>query len=125
MDLLQNLLKAPPVRNELRGQLNALGANQDAIASSSWLSDLIKLAISYAQITLEDEGMWDIDVNLFLSEETSVTANYTSRSCASDLIMVLNDWLKTPFMDCFLACVRAIISNSSSSYVNFLSPTGE
>lgn len=120
MDFFQNLLRAPPVRNELRGQLSAMGANHEALTNSSWLSDVIRLAISYAQITMEDEGMWDVDVNLFLSEEASVTANYTARTCASDLVLALNDWLKTPVMDCYLACVRAIISNPSSSYVLFL-----
>ncbi|KAJ5123278.1 Armadillo-like helical [Penicillium atrosanguineum] len=74
LDLIQTLLKAPPVKAELQQQLQNAGA---AAGSSGWLVEIMKLSSSYAQITSEEEGLWDVDVNLFLSEETSVTANYT------------------------------------------------
>jgi hypothetical protein len=48
----------------------------------SWLPEIMKLASSYAQITTEEEALWEIDVNLFLSEETSVPA-FWSCCCSS------------------------------------------
>ncbi|KAI5285849.1 hypothetical protein KEM52_002260 [Ascosphaera acerosa] len=89
LDFMQSLLKAPPVRAELETQLR----DSSPADSSGWLPQVVATAMSYAQITAEEEGLWDIDVNLFLSEETSVTANYTPRSCAADLVIRLGEWL--------------------------------
>ena len=90
LDFLQSCIRAPPVRKELEKQLTPT----DDASQSSWMLKLIELASSYAQITNEEEGMWEIDVNVFLSEETSVTANYTARIASGDLAIKLGEWLK-------------------------------
>ncbi|PYH43974.1 putative importin beta-5 subunit [Aspergillus saccharolyticus JOP 1030-1] len=113
LDLIQTLLKAPPVKAELQQQLQNAG---QAVASSSWLPEILKLAGAYAQITSEEEGLWDIDVNLFLSEETSVTANYTPRTCSGDLVVKLGEWLKTTAVEGLHAHLNTVFSDPSSTW---------
>ncbi|ODM19587.1 hypothetical protein SI65_04572 [Aspergillus cristatus] len=113
LDLLQALLKAPPVKAELQQQLQNAG---QAATTSTWLPEILKLASSYAQITSEEEGLWDIDVNLFLSEETSVTANYTPRTCSGDLVIKLGEWLKNISVEGLLAYINVLFADNSSTW---------
>lgn len=112
LDLIQALLKAPPVKAELQQQLQNAG---QAAATSSWLPEIMKLAVSYAPITSEEECLWDIDVNLFLSEETSVTANYTPRTCSGDLVIKVGEWLKNTSVEGLLAYVNGLFTDASST----------
>ncbi|KAL3478607.1 armadillo-type protein [Aspergillus californicus] len=113
LDFIQSLLKAPPVKAELLQQLQNAG---QTATTTGWLPEMIKLASSYAQITSEEEGLWDIDVNLFLSEETSVTANYTPRACSGDLVIKLGEWLKDATGQSLLAYLNSVFSDSSSTW---------
>ncbi|KAJ5587097.1 uncharacterized protein N7459_002862 [Penicillium hispanicum] len=113
LDLIQALLKAPPVKAELQQQLQNAGA---AASSSSWLPEIMKLASSYAQITSEEEVLWEIDVNLFLSEETSVTANYTPRTCSGDLIIKAGEWLKQTAAEGLLNYLNIAFADASASW---------
>lgn len=113
LDLVQSLLKAPPVRTGLETQLKAAGDNA---ATSSWLPEVLKVIIGYAQITEEDKNLWDSDVNLFLSEETSVTAMYTPRLCAADVILKLNEWLKDIVLSSLLHRIHSIYSDGTSTW---------
>ncbi|EEQ35152.1 KapG [Microsporum canis CBS 113480] len=113
LDLLQALLRAPPVRIELENQLKLAGATA---SSSSWLPEMMKLVVSYAQITTEEEGLWDIDVNLYLSEETSVTANYTPRTCGGDLVIRLGEWLKRAAVDGLLSYTNSLFADPSTGW---------
>lgn len=112
LDLIQALLKAPPVKAELQQQLQNAGA---AASSSSWLPEIMKLASSYAQITSEEEVLWEIDVNLFLSEETSVTANYTPRTCSGDLVIKAGEWLKQTAAEGLLNYLNTTFADASAS----------
>ncbi|KAI5304665.1 hypothetical protein KEM56_006158, partial [Ascosphaera pollenicola] len=113
LDLMQSLLKAPPVRTELEGQLKAAGANA---ATSSWLPEVLKVVINYAQITEEDKNLWDADVNLFLSEETSVTAMYTPRLCAADVVIRFGEWLNDVILESLLQRIHFIFSDGTSTW---------
>lgn len=106
LDFMQACLRAPPVRKELEAQV-AAGTG------ASWISDVIKIAVAYAQITVEEEGLWDIDVNVFLSEEVSVTANYTPRSACGDLVIKLGDWLSGVTIDGLLAYTRTLYAENA------------
>ena len=112
LDLIQALLKAPPVKAELQQQIQTAGA---AASSTGWLPEIMKLASSYAQITSEEEGLWEIDVNLFLSEETSVTANYTPRTCSGDLVVKIGEWLKQTAVEGLSSYLNAVFANGSAS----------
>ncbi|KAI5298694.1 hypothetical protein KEM55_003052, partial [Ascosphaera atra] len=112
LDFMQSLIKAPPVRAELQAQL----AGAADVSSGSWLPEVLRLVVEYAQITTEEEGLWDIDVNLFLSEETSVTANYTPRSCAADLVLRLGEWLKRDVVTSLLHVLNTVFADEAASW---------
>lgn len=107
LDFMQACLRAPPVRAELEQQLQ-----QSTDATSTWVFEVMKLAVAYAQITTEEEGLWNFDVNIFLSEETSVTANYTSRTACGDLVIKLGEWLTQPTLQGLLAYSRTLYSSA-------------
>ena len=104
LDFMQACLKAAPVRKELEEQLDAQEANQ-----TNWMSEVVKLIVAFSQITMEEEALWDIDVNIFLSEETSLTTNYTSRTACGDLIVMLGEWKS-------LATVNGLLNHTRSLY---------
>jgi hypothetical protein len=107
LDFMQACLRAPPVRAQLEQEL----ATQSP--ETSWVTEVMKLAVAYAQITTEEEGLWDIDVNIFLSEETSVTANYTPRTACGDLVIKLGEWLTEPTISGLLSYTRALYSEAN------------
>lgn len=106
LDFMQACLRAPPVRKELEQQLNSAGPG--------WITEVMKIAVAYGQITTEEEGMWDIDVNVFLSEEVNVTANYTPRTAAGDLVIKLAEWLQAPTLDGLLSYTRTLYAENAS-----------
>lgn len=105
LDFLQACLRAPPVKKELEQQLKS--------QSGSWMTEVMKIAVAYAQITNEEEGLWDIDVNVFLSEEANVTANYTPRSACGDLVIKLGEWLTNATVEGLLSYTRSLYSENA------------
>lgn len=67
LDFLNQCMRATPVQKELEAQLNGRPAHE-----APWVVDLMKLLVAYSRITSEEEELWDIDVSLYLAEETSV-----------------------------------------------------
>ena len=106
LDFFNACLKAVPVKKDLESQLQQAGGVKDGI----WLTELMKLLVAYSQITTEEEGLWNIDVNIFLSEETSVTANYTPRTACGDLAIKLAEWLKSAPVEALLLYSRSLLS---------------
>lgn len=112
LDFLQSCLRAPPVKEELESALNANGG----ILNTPWMADMMKLATAYGQITSEEEELWEIDVNLFLAEETSVTANYTARTACGDLLIKLGEWLHQGALEGLLAYTTSLFTNPEASW---------
>lgn len=110
LDFLQSCFRASPVQKELEAQLQANGG----IQSTSWVADVMKLAVTYAQITMEEESLWDFDVNVFLAEETAVTGNYTARIACGDLIIKLGEWLHQGAVEGLLVYTRTIFNDANS-----------
>ena len=111
LDFVQACLRAPPVRAHLGADLqfrHGVPSGQPA-----WLDDMVKLAVAYAEITTEEEALWEMDVNLFLSEETSVTANYTPRIACGDLLIKLSEWVRMLAVERLLAYTQTVCSNPS------------
>ena len=92
LDLLNQLFRARPVQTELNMQLKAPG-------STPWMAELMKMLVAYSRITCEEEGLWEVDCSLYLAEETSVTANYTARTAAGDLLIKLGEWFSQDTLD--------------------------
>ncbi|QIW99728.1 hypothetical protein AMS68_005246 [Peltaster fructicola] len=109
LDFLQACLRAPPVRKELEQQTQAAAGT-----TPSWLLEIMRVAVAYAQITMEEEGLWDIDVNVFLSEETNVTANYTPRTACGDLVIKLGEWMNTKTIEALLTYTRSLYNETST-----------
>ena len=109
LDFMQACLRAPPVRTELEQQLRTSANPQD-----TWITKVMELAVAYAQITTEEEGLWNFDVNVFLSEETSVTANYTPRTACGDLVIKLGDWLSAATVEALLTYTRSLYNTAQS-----------
>lgn len=112
LDFLQSCLRAPPVQKELEAQLQ----QQGGVSGTSWVMDVMKLAVGYAQIPKEEEDLWDIDVNLFLAEETSVTANYTARTACGDLLIKLGEWLNQGALEGLLAYTQLLFASESATW---------
>ena len=112
LDFMQSCLRAPPVRKELEGQLQHAQADSKGLQVDTWVTEVMKLAVAYAQITTEEEGLWDIDVNIFLSEETSVTANYTPRTACGDLVIKLAEWLSKLTTEGLFAYTKTVFTTA-------------
>jgi importin-9 len=113
IDFMQNLLKAPPVKAELQRQLKHVSSEPQSVG---WMQEIMQLVISYAQITTEEEGLWEIDVNLFLSEETALTANYTPRAaCGALIVSGLVEWLKEVPVEALLISCKGLSSEPSTT----------
>ncbi|KAJ8060212.1 hypothetical protein OCU04_010555 [Sclerotinia nivalis] len=112
LDFLQSCLRAPPVQKELEAQLQA----NSSVSTTPWVVDVMKLAVNYAQIPKEEEELWDIDVNLFLAEETSVTTQYTLRMACGDLLIKLGEWLSHGAFEGLLAYTQMIFSSNAATW---------
>lgn len=95
LDFLNQCFRAAPVQAELEGQLNA-HANAHEVP---WMVEIMKLLVGYSGVTREEEGLWDVDCSLYLAEETSVTANYTARTAAGDLLIKMGEWFNEKTID--------------------------
>lgn len=113
LDLLRSLLGVRPVKKEL---MNYLEQTAPASPEKEWVADVMRLLVSYSEITTEEEGLWEIDVNVFLSEESSETANYTPRNACSDLVDVIATWLPKQAMETLLAYARTVSQDGNSSW---------
>jgi hypothetical protein len=113
LDFMQSCLKAAPVRKELESQLQK---NHAGVATAPWVIDVMKLAVSYAQITVEEEGLWEIDVNIYLSEETSLTANYTPRTACGDLVIKLAEWLQRGALEGLLSYAKEVYGSNNATW---------
>lgn len=112
LDFLSSCLRAPPVQKELEAQIQ----QHSGVSATPWIMDVMKLAISYAQIPKEEEDLWDIDVNLFLAEETSVTANYAARTACGDLLIKLGEWLNQGALEGLLTYTQMLFASETATW---------
>lgn len=115
LDFMQGCLRAPPVRKQLEYRLEQAVAHADGATnghgSENWVDEIVQLAIAYAHITTEEEALWTIDVNTFLSEEASVTANYTPRSACGGLMTRLGEWLLAATTTSLLTRIKSVFAD--------------
>ena len=91
LDLICTMIGDKNVRRELETQLSSETTTNGSYGGS-WFAEVMQVLIGYSQITVDDEGMWEIDVNIFLAEETAETSNYSTRSACSNLVVKLCNW---------------------------------
>jgi hypothetical protein len=112
LDFLNQLMRAPPVQKVLQAQLDS----HAAVHETPWVLDLMKLVTSYSRITQEEEGLWDIDVSLYLAEETSVSSNYTARTACGDLLIKLGEWLGSRALDGLFAYTNTLFTGGNADW---------
>lgn len=107
LDLLNQCMRASPVQKQLEAQLQAHSAAHE----TPWMIDLMKLTAAYARIIREEEDLWDIDVSLYLAEETSVTANYTARTACGDMLIKLGEWIGSQALEGLFAYTKTLFAD--------------
>lgn len=110
LDFLTGCLRAGPVQKQLQAQIDQSGA----VHETQWVLDLMKLATSYAQIAREEQELWEIDVGLYLAEETSVSANYTPRTASGDILIKMGEWLKQRALEGLFAHTKTLFAADAS-----------
>ncbi|KAJ9138132.1 Importin subunit beta-5 [Pleurostoma richardsiae] len=111
LDFLNQCMRAPPVQKELEAQLNGRPVHE-----TPWMLDLMKLLVSYSCITREEEDLWEIDISLYLAEETSVTANYTARTACGDLLIKLGEWLQQRALEGLFAHTKSLFPRDGANW---------
>ena len=112
IDFLNQCFRSPPVKAELDGQLKA-HANA---ADCPWMIEIMKMLVTYSRVTREEEDLWDIDCSLYLAEETSVTANYTSRTAAGDLLIKMGEWFNNDTVNGLFSYTKTLFPGDGSSW---------
>ncbi|KAL8781858.1 MAG: hypothetical protein Q9213_005799 [Squamulea squamosa] len=111
LDYIQTLVGSVTVKRELDAQIAPEKLSNGAF-DGTWIAQIMTILVGFSQITQEDEALWEFDVNVFLSEETSETANYSPRNACSYLVQKL---CKYPVLDSLLAHTRAIHEDGLSN----------
>lgn len=114
LDFLNQCFRAPPVQAELDSQLNAHASAHEV----PWMIDIMKLLVGYSQVIREEEELWDIDCSLYLAEETSVSANYTARTAAGDLLVKMGEWFNQKTIDGLFGYTKSLFSTAESNWRN-------
>jgi hypothetical protein len=73
----------------------------------------MQLATSYSRVTQEEEGLWDIDVSLYLAEETSVSSNYTARTACGDFLIKVGEWLHHRALEGLFAYSKTLFTGNT------------
>ena len=109
LDYLCTLLGSAIVKHELDAQINQSGATPNA----TWITQILAITVGFSHIPTEDTEMWELDVNCFLSEETSETANYSARTACSELVKKLSDF-PWPIPESLLAYSKTVYEDPLS-----------
>lgn len=110
LDLIHQFLRAPPVQAQLESQLKAHASAQE----TPWLIEIMKTLVAFSRITQEDEGLWDIDCSLYLAEEASASANYTSRTAAGDVLIKLGEVYNQAALDGLFGYTQTLFTGDSA-----------
>lgn len=112
IDFLNQCFRSPPVKAELETQLQAHSSGQDV----PWIIDIMRLLVSFSRITQEEEMLWEIDCSLFFAEEASVSANYTARTAAGDLLIKLGEWFNEKALDGLFGYTKSLFPGGESAW---------
>ncbi|EHK17912.1 uncharacterized protein TRIVIDRAFT_210243 [Trichoderma virens Gv29-8] len=111
LDFLNQCFRAPPVQAELDSHLQAHASGHEV----PWMMDLMKMLVGYSRVTREEQELWDFDCSLYLAEETSVTANYTARTAAGDLLIKLGEWFNEKTVDGLFGHTKSLFPGEGPS----------
>lgn len=112
LDYIQTLLNTSAIKRELDVQLAPESLTNGA-HDTNMMIQILAVAAGYSQITAEDADLWEIDVNVFLSEETSETANYSARNACAALVTKLCSY-NWPVLENLLTYSNSVFADGSS-----------
>jgi importin-9 len=112
LDVMHQFLKAKPIDEKLRQQL----AESASPAQTQWMMQMMQMLTAFSRITQEEEGLWDIDCSLYLAEEASASANYTSRTCAGDVLIKLGELYNQTALEGLVAYTKLLFETSSPDW---------
>ena len=71
IEFLSDLLRSTELQRQLAGSL---------YTDPTYVSSMMALLVTYISVAAEEEGMWGVDINIFLQGETSViSSSYITR----------------------------------------------
>ena len=114
IDYLQNLLEAPLVQQHLNDMKEA-DKTSNGNSVSTWLASVLRTLVTFSSITKEAEEMWELDFNVFLSEETFAETNNTPRSVCAGFVWKVCGWFPKETFESLLAYTKEIFEASTSS----------
>ena len=114
LDYIQTLLNTSIIKHELDMQLTP-GSMANGSSSNTWIQQILATAVGYSQILTEDEELWEVDINVFLSEETSETANYSARNACAGLATKLCSY-NWPVLESLLTHSKIAFEGGASKY---------
>lgn len=112
LDYIQTLLNTSAIKRELDVQL-APESIANGTHNANWITQILAVAVGYSHILTEDAELWEVDVNVFLSEETSETAHYSARNACAGLATKLCSY-NWPVLECLLTYSKTIFEDPSS-----------
>lgn len=113
LDYIRTLLNTSIIKRELDIQL-APESMASGTNNTTWIQQILATAVGYSQILTEDEELWEVDINVFLSEETSETANYSARSACAGLASKLCSY-NWPVLESLLAHGKTVFQGEAST----------
>ena len=116
IDFLQALLDAPAVKSRLDAMItDELQGKGDGI--SQWVMEVMGSLVNFSAITSESEGLWDIDFNVFLSEETFAETNTSPRSSCAAFVWRLSSLLPSQTLKSVVGYMKMIWEDANPRYV--------
>lgn len=112
LDFLNQCFRAAPVQAELDGQLQAHASAADV----PWMMEIMQMLVGYSRVMREEEELWDIDCSLYLAEETSVSANYTPRIAAGDLLIKMGEWFKHKTLEGLFGYTKSLFQGEGAGW---------
>lgn len=112
LDYLHTLLNTSAIKRELDAQLQPEDTSNGP-HDRTWITQLLALAVGYSHILTEDAEIWELDVNVFLSEETSETANYSARHACIGIVQKLCGY-NWPVLESLLGYTKSTFDEGSS-----------
>lgn len=113
LDYIRTLLNTSIIKRELDIQL-APESMANGTNNTTWIQQILATAVGYSQILTEDEELWEVDINVFLSEETSETANYSARSACAGLATKLCSY-NWPVLESLLAHGKTVFQGGATT----------
>lgn len=120
LEFMQVLLDSPTVKQQLDNVIGA-AAEGEQHSIADWIAEVMGALVTFSAITSESEGLWDIDFNVFLSEEAFGEINSNPRTACASFVWKICGWLPKITLDSILGYMKLIWQDASPRYVLYFS----